>query len=161
SYAPILSPDDLEQFIHLNAGLDGRPPEGMRWSSVGEYLDSFDGRVAVNIVYIMGNSPIRITALGWDNRRPTESELQRMRDLVREGREEGGGGTSTGLTYRPGSYADTGEWVELWKEANRLGGIYVTHFRFVMGDRHTDPIREALDIGEASGIPVHISHFNS
>src|SRR5262249_28349949 len=51
--------------------------------------------------------------------------------------------------------------VELSKEANKLGGIYVTHVRFGMGDRHTDPIREALDIGEASGIPVHISHFNS
>lgn len=161
SYAPILQPDDLEQFIALNAGLDGRPPAGRRWSSVGEYLAAFDGRAAVNIAYVIGNSPIRISAMGWDDRRPTESELGAMRGLVRRGMEEGAWGISTGLTYPPGSYADTGELIELSREANRLGGIYVTHVRFGMGDAHTDPIREALEIGAGSGIPVHISHFNS
>ncbi len=161
SYAPILKGDDLEQFITLNAGLDGRPPEGMRWSSVGEYLDAFDDRVAINVAYIMGNSPIRISAMGWDDRRPTDSEMQRMRDLIRQGMEEGAWGISTGLTYPPGSYADTGELIALSREANRLGGIYVTHVRFTLGDRHIDPIQEALDIGKGSGIPVHISHFNS
>ena len=161
SYAPILKPDDLEQFITLNAGLDGRPPAGARWSSVGEYLEAFDGRVAVNIVYLMGNSPIRISAMGWEDRRPTESEMQAQRDLVQRGMEEGAWGISTGLTYPPGSYAGAGELIELSKEANALGGIYVTHVRFTLGDRHSDPIREALDIGAGSGIPVHISHFNS
>ena len=33
--------------------------------------------------------------------------------------------------------------------------------RFTLGDRHIDPIQEALAIGKGSGIPVHISHFNS
>jgi N-acyl-D-amino-acid deacylase len=161
SYAPILNNDDLQMFIDLNAGLDGRPPEGSRWSSVGEYLDAFDNRVAVNIAYVMGNSPLRISAMGWDDRRPTESEMQKQLDLVRQGMEEGAWGISTGLTYPPGSYADTAELIELSKAANRLGGLYVTHVRFGMGDAHVDPIREALDIGAGSGIPVHISHFNS
>jgi N-acyl-D-amino-acid deacylase len=161
SYAPILNPDDLRMFIDLNAGLDGRPPEGSRWSSVGEYLDSFDNRVAVNICYVIGNSPLRISAMGWDDRRPTESEMQRMKELIHQGMEEGAWGISTGLTYPPGSYADIGELIELSKEVNRLGGIYVTHVRFGMGDAHVDPITEALDIGAGSGVPVHISHFNS
>jgi N-acyl-D-amino-acid deacylase len=161
SYAPILKREDLEHFITLNAGLDGRPPEGSRWSSVGEYLESFDDRVAVNIVYIMGNSPLRISAMGWDDRRPTESELKKQRDLVKQGMKEGAWGISTGLTYPPGSFADTGELIELAKEANKLGGTYVTHVRFGMGDAHVDPVQEALDIGAGSSIPVHISHFAS
>jgi N-acyl-D-amino-acid deacylase len=161
SYAPILKADDLEHFIDLNAGLDGRPPDGMRWSSVGEYLDSFDERVAVNVAYVMGNSPIRISAMGWDDRRPTESEAKAMLGLIRQGMEEGAWGISTGLTYPPGSYASTDELIELSREANKLGGIYVTHVRFGLGDRHVDPIMEAVDIGAGSGIAVHISHFNS
>ncbi|MFN8558447.1 MAG: D-aminoacylase [Dehalococcoidia bacterium] len=161
SYAPLLRGEDLDHFITLNAGLDGRPPAGMRWSSVGEYLAAFDNRVAVNVAYVMGNSPLRISAMGWEDRRPTESELQGMKDLIRQGMAEGAWGISTGLTYPPGSYASTGELIELSKEAHQLGGIYVTHVRFGMGDAHTDPIREALDIGAGSGIPVHISHFNS
>jgi len=161
SYAPILNDDDLEHFITLNAGLDGRPPSGLRAHSVGEYLEHFDRKVSVNVCYVMGNSPIRISAMGWDDRAPTGVELQAQRNLIRQGMEEGAFGVSTGLTYPPGSYASTEELVELSKEADALGGIYVTHVRFGMGDRHVDPITEALEIGARSGIPVHISHFNS
>lgn len=161
SYAPFLKGEDLELFIDLNAGLDGRPPAGARWSSVGEYLDAFDNRVAVNLCYVMGNSPIRISAMGWENRRPTESEMRRQRELIVQGMKEGAFGISTGLTYPPGSYASTEELIELSKDVHRLGGVYVTHVRFGMGDAHVDPITEALDIGAGSGVPVHISHFNS
>lgn len=160
SYAPFLKAEDLRNFIDLNAGLDGRPPDGAQWSSVAEYLDAFNG-VAVNIAYLIGNSPVRISAIGWDDRRPVEAELRAMRELVHRGLEEGAFGISTGLDYPPGSYADTGELIELAREANRLGGIYVTHVRYRLGDRYIDPITEALAIGAASGIPVHISHFNS
>ncbi|HEY7295038.1 MAG TPA: D-aminoacylase [Dehalococcoidia bacterium] len=161
SYAPILKDEDLAHFIALNAGLDGRPPSGLRTRSVGEYLEQFDGKVAVNVCYVMGNAPIRISAMGWDNRAPTGSELAAQRNLIQRGMEEGAFGISTGLTYPPGSYASTAELVELSKAAAALGGIYVTHVRFGMGDRHVDPITEALEIGAQSGIPVHISHFNS
>jgi len=161
SYAPMLETEDLEHFIDLNAGLDGRPPEGVRWSTVDEYLDVLDRKIAVNVAYIMGNSPLRISAMGWDDRRPTEVEARKQLDLVARGMEEGAWGISTGLTYPPGSFATTEELIELSKVADRYGGIYVTHVRFTLGDRHVDPIREALDIGTGSGIPVHISHFNS
>jgi N-acyl-D-amino-acid deacylase len=161
SYAPFLKGEDLDMFVDLNAGLDGRPPAGMRWSSVAEYLHAFDDTVAVNICYLMGNSPIRISAMGWDDRRPTESEMRRQHELIRQGMQEGAFGISTGLTYPPGSYATTEELIDLSRTANEEGGIYVSHVRFGMGDAHTDPIREALDIGRDSGIPVHISHFNS
>ena len=161
SYAPMLKAEDLEQFIDLNAGLDGRPPEGVRWSTVDEYLDVLDGNIAVNVAYIMGNSPLRISAMGWDDRRPTEGEARKQVDLVARGMEEGAWGISTGLTYPPGSYATTEELIELSRVADRHGGIYVTHVRFTLGDRHADPVQEALDIGTGSGIPVHISHFNS
>jgi N-acyl-D-amino-acid deacylase len=99
--------------------------------------------------------------MGWEDRRPTEGEARRQLDLVARGMEEGAWGISTGLTYPPGSYATTEELIELSRAADRYGGIYVSHVRFTLGDRHTDPIREALEIGTDSGIPVHISHFNS
>src|SRR6266540_3456225 len=150
SYAPMLQADDLQHFIDLNAGLDGRPPDGLRWSTVDEYLALFDNTVAVNVAYIMGNSPLRISAMGWDDRRPTEGEARRQLDLVARGMEEGAWGISTGLTYPPGSYADTEELIALSTVADRYGGIYVTHVRFGLGDRHVDPITEALDIGVGS-----------
>jgi N-acyl-D-amino-acid deacylase len=159
SYAPFASPEDFRRFVELNSGLDGNPPLPGQWSTVEQYLDVFTNRVAVNVVYILGNSPLRIGAVGWDDRRASAAELANMKALLRVGMEEGAVGISTGLDYPPGSYADTAELVELSREASRLGGIYHTHVRYSLGDRFLDPFREALDIGRGSGVPVHITHF--
>jgi N-acyl-D-amino-acid deacylase len=161
SYAPFLSERDLQDFITLNAGLDGRPPAGVRWTSVEEYLAFYDDKVAVNVAYVVGNSPLRISAMGWGNRRPTSDEARRMVELLLQAMEQGALGMSTGLNYPPGSYADTDELVELCKAVSGLGGIYVTHVRYPMGDRFIDPFQEALAIGRRSGVHVHISHFAS
>ena len=159
SYAPFSSHDDSCRFVQINAGLDGNPPLPRRWSTVEQYLDLFAERVAVNVVYIVGNSPLRIGALGWDDRPATPGELANMKALLRTAMEEGAFGMSTGLDYPPGSYADTAELTELSREAARLGGIYHTHVRYSLGDRFLDPFREALDIGRGSDIPVHVTHF--
>ncbi len=159
SYAPFPSDADLEQFIEINAGLDGCPPLPRRWSTVEQYLDLFTNQVAVNIVYLVGNSPLRVSAVGWDDRPPTAPELRNQRALLRTAMEEGAWGLSTGLDYPPGSYADTDELVALSEEARRLGGFYHTHVRYSLGDRFLDPFREALEIGRRAGIPAHITHF--
>ncbi|MBI4234081.1 MAG: D-aminoacylase [Chloroflexi bacterium] len=159
SYAPFHSHEDFLRFVELNSGLDGNPPLPGRWSTVEQYLAMFDQKVAVNIVYMLGNSPLRIAAVGWEDRKATGSQLENMRALLREGMEEGAWGMSTGLDYPPGSYADTAELVGLSQEAARLGGIYHTHVRYSLGDRYMDPFNEAIQIGRGSGIPVHITHF--
>jgi N-acyl-D-amino-acid deacylase len=159
SYAPFHSREDFLAFVELNSGLDGNPPLPGRWSTVAEYLSMFDNQVAVNICYILGNSPLRIAAVGWDDRPPSPQELGNMKALLREGMEEGAYGVSTGLDYPPGNYADTDELIELSQEAARLGGIYHTHVRYKLGDQFLDPFREAIEIGRRSGIPSHITHF--
>src|SRR5262249_49177314 len=65
SYAPFENDDDFRKFVQINSGLDGNPPLPGRWSTVEQYLDMFTNRVAVNICYIVGNSPLRIAAVGW------------------------------------------------------------------------------------------------
>jgi N-acyl-D-amino-acid deacylase len=159
SYAPFHSHDDFLKMVQVNSGLDGNPPLPGRWSTVEQYLDMFTNRAAVNVAYIVGNSPIRIGGLGWDDRPATKDELANMKALLRTAMEEGAWGMSTGLDYPPGSYAYTAELTELSREAARLGGIYHTHVRYSLGDRFLDPFREALDIGRGSEVPIHITHF--
>jgi N-acyl-D-amino-acid deacylase len=159
SFAPVRDPEDLRRLIELDSGLDGNPPLPGRWSTVEEYLAMFDNKVAVNICYLLGNSPLRVAAVGWDNRRPSPQEMANMRSILREAMEEGAWGMSTGLDYPPGDFADTDELVELCKEATRLGGMYHTHVRYRLGDQYLDPFREAIEIGERSGIVTHITHF--
>ena len=159
SYAPFQSHDDFLKFVQINSGLDGNPRLPGRWSTVEQYLDMFTRRVAVNIAYVVGNSPLRIGAVGWADRPATRDEMANQKALLRIAMEEGAWGMSTGLDYPPGSYADTAELTELSREAARLGGIYHTHVRYSLGDKFLDPFREALDIGRGSDIPVHITHF--
>ena len=159
SYAPFTSHDDFLDFVELNSGLDGAPVLPGRWSTVAEYLSMFDNKVAVNIAYIIGNSPIRICAMGWDDKPATEADIANQRAMMREGMEEGAFGLSTGLDYPPGSYANTDELVSLAEEASRLGGIYHTHLRNTLGDGFLDPVREGLEIGERASLPCHLTHF--
>jgi N-acyl-D-amino-acid deacylase len=160
SYAPI-SPPNLEPLLQYLAAVNGRPPDDVRWSSVREFLDLFDDRVSCNVVYCVAHAAVRIEAMGWDARLPTEGELGRMQELVAEGMRDGAFGFSTGLTYVPGAYSDTHEIVEVARAIRPYGGIYVTHSRYALGDGLLDPFREAISVGKEGGIPVQISHYHN
>jgi N-acyl-D-amino-acid deacylase len=162
SYAPFASSEDLGDFVELNAGLDGDPRDrgiAIDWDSVASYLTRFDNRVSVNVAYMIGNSALRIGAVGWRDEPAAERHRATMRSLLREGMEEGAYGLSSGLDYPPGSYATTDELADLTREAGRNGGFYHTHVRYPLGDRFLDPFREAIEIGRRGEAPVHLTHF--
>ena len=158
SYAPIPNSQDLEALVHMNAGLDGAPPEAQpyEWSSVESYLDRLDAlRPSVNLAYLVGNSALRLAAIGWDEVEASAGDLANMRAMLREAMEQGAIGLSSGLDYPPGAYASTDELATLTSEA----GLYHTHVRYALGDRYLDPFREAIDIGRRGDGATHITHF--
>ena len=159
SYAPFYNDLDLKRMIQINSGLDGDPDINYNWRTVTDYLDLFDKKVAVNIAYVVGNSPLRVGAMGWSANKATSKELDKQKGLLREAMQEGAFGMSTGLDYPPGNYADTDELVAIAKESEKLGGFYHTHVRYRLGDRYLDPFREAIEIGKRSGIPIHLTHM--
>jgi N-acyl-D-amino-acid deacylase len=173
SYAPFPDRSDLDQMVHMNAGLDGDPrdadgargtsgrgrPVRIDWATVEEVLGRYDSGTAVNVAQLVGNTPLRIAALGWDALEARPEAIADQRARLREAMEEGAYGISSGLDYPPGAYATTGELAELANEAARLGGIYHTHVRYALGDRFLDPFREAIEIGRRGEAPAHITHF--
>ncbi len=161
SYAPIPDRGDLAALIEMNAGLDGAP-DGLAadWSTVESYLDRLDAlRASLNLVVLVGNSALRIGAVGWDEVAARPGQIADMRAMLREAMEQGAAGISSGLDYPPGAYADTDELAELTAEAAEHGGFYHTHVRYPLGDRYLDPFREAIEIGRRGQGPVHITHF--
>ena len=159
SFAPFPRREDLDAMIEMDAGLDGDPPIAHDWDSVASLLGRYDGRTSLNVATLIGNSALRIAALGWDDVPADAPALDRMRALLREGLQEGAVGLSSGLDYPPGSYATTEELAALTEEAGRNGGFYHTHVRYALGDRYLDPFREAIEIGRRAGAPAHITHF--
>ncbi len=173
SYVPFTSQAALDAMVHMNAGLDGDPrdedgargsstrgrPTTIDWRTVEDVLARYDSGTAVNVAQLVGNTPLRIAALGWDDTPATPSAIADQRARLREAMEEGAFGVSSGLDYPPGAYATTAELAGLANEAARLGGIYHTHVRYSLGDRFLDPFREAIEIGRRGEAPAHITHF--
>ena len=158
-YAPFADPADLAAFVDLNAGLDGRPDIAYDWDSVAGYIGRYDRGQAVNVAVVIGNSALRIGAIGWDDTPADDRSLANMRAMLREALAEGAFGVSSGLDYPPGSYASTDELAALTAEAAKAGGFYHTHVRYGLGDRFLDPFREAIEIGRRGDGPVHLTHF--
>jgi len=158
-YAPFPRHADLEAFLELNAGLDGHPPIAYDWDTVASYIGRYDRGQAVNIAVLIGNSALRIAAIGWSDAPADAKAVTDMQAMLREGMAEGALGLSSGLDYPPGSYASTDELAALTDAAARVGGFYHTHVRYPLGDRFLDPFREAIEIGRLGDGPVHITHF--
>jgi N-acyl-D-aspartate/D-glutamate deacylase len=119
--------------------------------------------IGTNVAYFVGHGTVRQKAMGLENRAPTDAELEVMRDLVEDDMRAGALGLSSGLFYTPGSFAETGEVVELAKVAAKFGGVYDSHLRDessynigVLGS-----IRELIQIGEEANIPVHAAHLKA
>ncbi len=121
------------------------------WSSEG---------IGPNAALLVGHGTVRQLVMGMDNRPPTPEEMEKMKFLVKEAMEQGASGLSTGLIYRPSSFASTDEIIELVKVIAPYGGIYHSHIRNE-GDRHLEAVKEAIGIGEKTGVRTHISHFKT
>ena len=70
SHAPFKTREELERYIWLDSGLNGYPPLPADWLTVAQLLDKYDNSVAINMAYILGNSPVRIWSVGWNDRPP-------------------------------------------------------------------------------------------
>jgi N-acyl-D-aspartate/D-glutamate deacylase len=118
------------------------------------------GKVGSNVIHQVPHNNVREKVMKNANRAPTAEELQLMERLVDQGMTDGAWGLSTGLIYNPGTYAKTDELIVLARVAARHGGFYASHIRDE-GTGVLAAITEALMIGRAAGLPVHISHLKA
>ena len=132
-----------------------------KFRTYGEYLDALrDSGISINVCGLVGHNRIRATAMGYDNRRPSESELSKMKQHVHEAMRAGAVGMSTGLVSPPGTYSETGEIVELARVVAEHRGLYASHIRGEAGNL-IDAVNEAISIGRQAKLPVEISHHKA
>lgn len=98
--------------------------------------------------------------MGMAERPATPDELDAMVRLVRQGMEEGARGMSSGLWYAPMSYGAPEETIELCRVVAEHGGFWAVHMR-EYGDGLLDALAEVIRVGEASGVPVQVSHLQT
>jgi len=137
------------------------PSLELDWNTMDEYFKKLESKgISLNVASLVGHGTVRACVMGFDDREPTQSELEEMKELVAKAMEDGAIGLSTGLIYTPGCYAKTEEIIELAKVAAEYGGIYASHIRGE-GETLLEAVREAIRIGREAKIPVEISHFKA
>ncbi len=133
-------------------------PDGSSPLPVKPFLDKVAAaHSAVNFGMLAGQGSIREQVIGLKDRKATPEELEKMKGIMRQAMLDGAFGVSTGLFYLPGAFTPTEEVVEISKVAAAYGGVYTSHMREEAG-KSLDSVRETIHIGEASGIPVQVTH---
>jgi len=157
SYAPV---DDatLAQVRRQIAGWNGNPADfDFSWRTVGEFLDRLDAGIATNAAYLVPQGTLRLLVVGPDDRPATENEIARMQEILAESLLAGAVGMSSGLTYTPGMYADSGELAALCRVVAEHGGYYCPHTRSY-GAGALGAYAEMIDLARSTGCPVHLTH---
>jgi N-acyl-D-amino-acid deacylase len=139
----------------------GDLPFEVKWSNFTEYFHQLKQKgISLNAGCYVGAASIRMCVLGFDDRPPTEQEMEKMKQLTAQSMEEGVLALSSALVYPPGSFATTEQLIELSKVASRYGVIYITHMRSE-AESLLQGIEEAMEIGREAHIPVEIFHFKA
>jgi dihydroorotase/N-acyl-D-amino-acid deacylase len=133
-------------------------PDGSSPLPLGEFLSRVAARgITPNLASMVGQGSVRDAVIGSVDRRPTVSELEKMRGLVRQGMLDGAFGLSSGLFYVPGTFTPTDEVIELAKVAGAMGGIYISHMRDE-ASQVVQSVRETIEIGEKGHLPTQVTH---
>ena len=131
------------------------------WITFREYFARLEKQgIGINLASYVGATEIRRMVVGEDNRAPTQAELDRMKQLVREAMRDGTVGVSSSLQYAPAPYASTDELIALASESAKLGGIYATHMRNE-GDAILKALDEVIRIAREAHTSAEIWHLKA
>ena len=122
-----------------------------------------DQGLGVNIVSYVGFNAARHSIMGMSGESANQNQIEKMKQYLEAGMQQGAFGVSTGLFYRPATYANTQEVIDTVSVAYKYNGVYDTHDRdmgaVLDGIGYDASIAEAIEIGETTGLPVIFSHF--
>lgn len=128
-----------------------------------QYAEYIAHGIGANVASYVGFNAARQKVLGMSADAPTPAQLKAMQQFIERGMQEGAFGISSGLFYRPATYASTEEVISVASIARKYNGVYDTHDRdmgsVLDGIGYDASVAEAIDIGEKSGNRVIFSHF--
>lgn len=129
------------------------------WSTLKGGLDYLAEKgISTNVASFVGATTLRVYTVGYENRPPTEAELDTMRRLTHQAMEEGALGVGSSLIYAPAFYSSTEELIELCKVASEYGGMYISHMRSE-GGRLLESMDELIRIAKEANVPAEIYHL--
>jgi len=133
------------------------------WNSLTEYSRLvMDRRPAINEVPLLGLGTILWkagfkVAVPAEARKLTAEEMEKMKELTKQGMKEGAAGLSSSFDYIPDRYIDHDDLIPLLKIVADYSGGWFPHIR---GLATPEGIREGIEIARKAGVSLHIAHIN-
>jgi len=129
------------------------------WTTLGEYLQHMeDLGISTNIASFIGASTVRIHEMGYEDRDPSEQELENMKQHVHLAMREGAMGLGSSLPYIPAPFAKTEELIALTQVVAEYDGMYISHIRNE-GDEVFAAVEELINIVRETGVRGEIYHL--
>ena len=130
------------------------------YNTLPELMDAIIKKgISINLAFFVPHGNIRGYVLGMEERAATTEEIEKMKDLIKQGMEAGAFGLSTGLIYPPGEKTHTDELIEICKALNEYDGIYNSHVRNEGRNILGEGIGELIQIAKGAQVKAHISHL--
>jgi len=148
----------LDQYLgFIKAGVE---PE-WSWRSFGQWIEHLATlSLGVNVASFAGHGTIRIATMGFENRTPTQDDIYKMTAMVRQSREEGAAGLTSGLIYPPGVWTSAKELTAVTSGLCASRGTYESHMRNEAKGLLAS-VCETIQVGMDNDIPVQISHHKA
>lgn len=132
-------------------------PSVEKRGSFKNFLKTVDYPMGHHTAYIVGHGSLRASVMGYANRKPTDEEMELMKEKLREAMRSGAIGISYGLLYPPSSYADIEEMTEFATVVGEFGGCFTVHIRND-GDQLIESVSEMIEISRVTGTRLVLSH---
>lgn len=132
-------------------------PSVEKRGSFKTFLNTVDYPMGHHTAYHIGHGSLRAAVMGYANRKPTDEEMEKMKELLRRDMRSGALGITYGLLYPPSSYADLEEMTELAAVVGEFGGNFAVHIRND-GDGLIDSVAEMIEISRKTGTRLVLSH---
>ncbi len=139
----------------------GKVPENLVFETYEDYCNALDGAdLPINMGFFAASDSIKVALKGFGNKAYTEEELDKAREYVKSGLEQGAFGVTLGSMYQPECYSNKEELAAVVRAASGQGGLVCTHIRGE-GDSLVESVEEVIDVAARGGVSLNISHLKA
>jgi N-acyl-D-aspartate/D-glutamate deacylase len=119
--------------------------------------------LAVNVGANIGFNAIWAAVIGPADKRPTAADIEKMREMVVRGLEQGAYGVSAGLDYKPGYYATAEEVGRVLEVARPWRTNFPNHDRLTPESGYSSRagVAETIAIGGRAGLVPVVTHMKA
>jgi N-acyl-D-amino-acid deacylase len=119
--------------------------------------------LALNVGANIGFNAVWAEVMGPADKRPTPDDIDKMREMIRRGLEQGAYGVSAGLDYKPGYYATAEEVGRVIDVAKPWRTNFPNHDRLTPESGYSSRVgvAETIAIGGRSGLMPVVTHMKA